>query len=159
MAKPQHQANINVLISSLIWGLTLSLVIWTSRWFLTDGRLFDILWRGDSVLALVLYPLLVSIILYRKIHLWVNVFLFSAAGSILSSMGMFLFSAFQNKAWTDIGLGVIGIVLISQLLIPKFEQISAVQREWGSPLWEKLNDSSLTEFLSFQFYSIGDNVD
>src|SRR4030067_1800825 len=116
--KLQHRHNINVLISSLIWGLILRLAIWASRWCLTDDSLFDILWRGGNFLALILYPLLVSIVLHQKTHLWINAFLFSAAGSMLSSMCMFVFSAFQNEAWTDLGLGILGIWLISQLLIP-----------------------------------------
>jgi len=126
--------------------------------FITDDRLFDILWYGGNFLAPILYPVLVSVILNRKTNLWVNASLFSTVGSMLSSTGMFFFSAFQNKAWTDVGLGVIGIWLISQLLIPGIEQIPAVQREWSSPLWDRFNDSSLMEFLFFQFPSIGDNA-
>jgi hypothetical protein len=152
--KSKHRANINVLLSSLIWGLILGLVIWASRWFLTNNRLFNILWRGGNFLALVLYPLLVAVILHRKTRLWVNAFLFSTLGTMLASIGMFLFNAFLNKGWFDCVLGVLGIWLIIQILIPGFEQIPALQREWSLPLWEKLNESSLMEFLFLQFNSI-----
>jgi hypothetical protein len=62
-------------------------------------------------------------------------------------MVVFSASAFLNKSWTDIGLGVLGIWLISQLLISRLEQIPAAQREWMSHHWERLNDYSMMEFL------------
>jgi hypothetical protein len=156
--RSQHRANINALLAALIWGLIISFAIRASRQFFIDDRLFDILWYGGNLLVLVLYPLLVSFILRKKTDLWLNVCFFSMVGSVLSILGMFLFSAFQNKAWINIGLGVLGIWLFTQLLIPGFEQNPAVQREWASPLWERLNDSSLLEFLFCQFSSIGDDA-
>jgi hypothetical protein len=156
--KLQHRANINVLLSSLVWGLILGFAIRSSRRFITDESLSNIFWYGGNFLVLMLYPSMVSFILRKRTGLWLNAFFFSALGSTLSTLGMFSFNAFQNKAWIDIGIGVFGIWLVMQLLIPGFEQNPAVQREWGSPLWEKINDSSFLEFLFCWFYSIDNNA-
>ena len=156
--KLQHRANINIMLSSLIWGVSLNLAVWVSRRFLADDGLFDVLRRGSSIFVLILYPLLVSVILHRKIHLWINAFLFSTAGSLLASLGMLLFTAIQNSAWTDLSFGICGIWLIRYILAPRFEQIPAVQREWRSLRWEGLNESSLLEFAFLQFHLVGDNA-
>jgi hypothetical protein len=157
--KSQQRANNYALLSSLIWGLSISLVSWSSRWFITDDKLLDVIWHGGNFLALILYPLLVSILLHKKTHLWINAFLFSAAGSMVSSIAMFSLRAFQGGTWTDLILGLLGIGLVGQVLIPRFEQIPALQSEWSSPLWENLNASSFIEFLFLQLYSINENAD
>ena len=153
-----QRANINALLSSLIWGLILSFAIRNSRHFITDDRFFSILWYGGNYLALMLYPLLASLILRKKINLWINVCFFSLVGGMLSVMVTFSLNAFQNKAWIDMGVGVFGLWLIGQLLLPKIEQNFAFQHELDSPFWEKLNQSSFIEFFFLRFHSIDNNA-
>lgn len=154
--KLQRQANVNVMTASLIWGLLLNLGILGARRFIATDLPLDILWYAGNVLALALYPWLVSTILRRKVGLWVNALLFSAVGSFLAGTGMFVFAAFQDNAWVNAGIGLLGLWAFSRLGLPAFERVTAIRREWASPLWRRLNDSSLAEFLFLRFSSLND---
>lgn len=156
--KSQQRVNNYILISALIWGLIIALAVWSSRWFVADDKLFAILWHGGNFLALLLYPLLVSILLHKKTHLWINAFVFSLVGSMLASMAVFSLRAFQDGAWSNLVWVLLSIGFIGQVLIPRLDQIPALQSEWSSPLWKDLNASSFIEFLFLQLYSINDSA-
>ena len=149
--KSLQRANINTLLSSLIWGMIMSLAIKFSVTFLTNQRLLALLQYG----GVLLYPILISIIVRKKTELWLNLCFFSLVGGIASFTSLGFFAAIQNKAWTNIGLLPIFFVMIL-FLIPKIEP--ALQNEWNSPFWEKLNQSSFIEFFFLQFHSIDNNA-
>ena len=149
--KSLQRANINVLLSSLIWGMIMSLAIKFSVTFSTNQRLLALLQYG----GVLLYPILVSIIVRKKTELWLNLCFFSIVGGVASFTGLALFTAFQNKVWTNIGFLPIFFVMIL-FLIPKIEPV--LQNEWNSPFWEKLNQSSFIEFFFLQFHSIDNNA-
>ena len=149
--KSLQRANINAFLSSLIWGMIMSLAIKFSVTFLTNQRLLALLQYG----GVLLYPVLVSIIVRKKTELWLNLCFFSLVGGVVSFTSFGFFSAFQNKVWTNIGLLPIFFVMIL-FLIPKIEP--ALQNEWNSPFWEKLNQSSFIGFFFLQFHSIDNNA-
>ncbi len=149
--KSLQRANINALLSSLIWGMIMSLAIKFSVTFLTNQRLLALLQYG----GVLLYPILISIIVRKKTELWLNLCFFSIVGGVASFTSLGFFTAFQNKVWTNIGLLPIFFVVIL-FLIPKIEPI--LQNEWNLPFWEKLNQSSFIEFFSLQFHSLDNNA-
>jgi len=149
--KSLQRANINALLSSIIWGMIMSLAIKFSVTFLTNQRLLALLQYG----GVLLYPILVSIIVRKKTELWLNLCFFSIVGGLASFTSLSFFAAIQNKVWTNIGLLPIFFVVIL-FLIPKIEPV--LQNEWNSPFWEKLNESSFIEFFSLQFHSLDNNA-
>jgi hypothetical protein len=151
MMRALQRANINVFLSALIWGVAASFVIKFSISSMTNQRLLAALQYG----GVFLYPVLVFIILRRKIGLWLNPCYFSIMGGVTSFLSQDLFSAFQNQAWTSfLFLAVFfGMVLFST---PRIEP--ALQHDWDSPFWEKLNQSSFVEFLFLQFHSIDNDA-
>jgi hypothetical protein len=149
--KSLQRANINALLSSLIWGMIMSLAIKFSATFLTNPRLLALLQYG----GVLLYPILISIIVRKKTELWLNLCFFSLVGGVASFTSLVFFTAFQNKVWTNIGLLPIFFVVIL-FLIPKIEPV--LQNEWNSPFWEKLNQSSFIEFSFLQFHSLDHNA-
>jgi hypothetical protein len=149
--KSLQRANINALLSSLIWGMIMSLAIKFSVTFLTNQRLLALLQYG----GVLLYPILISIIVRKKTELWLNLCFFSIVGGVASFTSLGFFTAIQNKVWTNIGLLPIFFVMIL-FLIPKIEPV--LQTEWNSPFWEKLNQSSFIEFFSLQFHSLDNNA-
>jgi hypothetical protein len=154
--KAQQRTNNSTLFSALIWGLTIGLVSWLSGWLAAELKWLDVLRRAVDFLALMLYPLLMPVILHKKTRLWINAFVFSAAGSMLASIAILSLRAIQAGSWNIVVLGLLGIVLVGQLLIPRFEQIPALQGEWSSPFWENLNGLPFIQFLFLQFNPIND---
>lgn len=136
----------------------MSFAIGISRQFTTNDRIMDILWYGGNFLALMLYPILASLILRKKIDLWINVCFFSMVGGIYSVLIMYVVNAFQLKAWTNVGLGVFGLFFVGYILISNVEKNFAFQQEWDSPFWEKLNQLSFMQFLFLRFDSIDNNA-
>jgi hypothetical protein len=149
--KSLQRANINALLSSLIWGMIMSLAIKFSVTFLTNQKLLALL----QYCGVLLYPILTSIIVRKKTELWLNLCFFSIVGGVASFTSLGFFAAIQNKVWTNIGLLPIFFVVIL-FLIPKIEPV--LQNEWNSPFWEKLNQSSFIEFFSLQFHSLDNNA-
>lgn len=153
----RQRANNNILLASLIWGLGLRLAVWAACRMLPAVCSLDLFtYAGVVILVLVLYPALVTLKVRRKAHLWVNALLFSALGSMMSDMLILAASGFLSQDWFNVVTGVLGIVLFGLLLVPRFERIPVVQREWDAPLWERLNGLSLVEFLLFRFSSLDD---
>jgi hypothetical protein len=107
----------------------------------------------------VIYPLLVTYILHRKTKLWMNTLLFACLGMILAFWGVMLVGAVQNKFWLQIAFFVFAIWMTIQTSIPSFERNPVLLKEWDSPLWERLNECSLIEFLFLQFHSLEDIAD
>lgn len=157
--KLQRQANVNVMTAALIWGVLLMFAIRAAENAAASGAPLDILWRFGDLLALALYPVLAFLLLRQKAGLGVNAFLFAAVGSILVGMGVFVLAAFQDGAWLEVGLGLLGLWMLSRLAIPAFERIPAVRNEWASPVWRRVNDSSLAAFLFLRFPSLDDLAD
>jgi len=151
MMKALQRANINAFLSALIWGVAAGFVIKFSISSMTNQRLLAALQYG----GVFLYPVLVFIILRRKIGLWLNPCYFSIMGGVTSFLSRDLFSAFQNQVWTNfLFLAVFfGMVLF---MTPRVEPV--LQHEWDSPFWEKLNQSSFVEFLFLQFHSIDNDA-
>ena len=150
--KALQRANINVFLSALIWGLITSFVIKVSISSLTNQRLFVILQYG----GVFLYPVLVSIIVRKKTELWLNPCYFSLMGGITSFfLSLNLLSAYQNIVWTNIAFLFIFFAMVLYST-PKVEP--ALQHDWNSPFWEKLNQSSFIEFFFLQFHSIDNNA-
>jgi hypothetical protein len=148
----KHRGNINLLISSIIWGVGLRFAgIALSRIFSNNALLYSFFSYGSIILSVFLYPLLVSITLGRKTGLQYNTFFFSAAGTMLSTVGMFFLDAFQEKAWVDAVIILVGIWLIFKKMIPLFEDMHYIQSEWNSHVWDRLNELSLMSFLVLQF--------
>ena len=147
MMKVFQRANINTFLSALIWGVAAGFVIEFSISSIANQRLLAALQYG----SVFLYPVLVSIIVRRKIGLWLNPCYFSIMGGVTSFLSRDLFSAFQNQVWTNfLFLAVfLGMVLF---MTPRIEP--ALRHDWDSPFWEKLNQSSFIEFLFLQFRSI-----
>ena len=156
--KSLQRANINALISSLIWGLGMTLMVKTSMSFVTDAILTDVLWYGGNFLVMMLYPILVSLILRRKIDLWINVCFFSMIGGVYSILILYVINAFQLKVWTNVGFGVFGLGFIGYMLISNVARNYAIQQEWDSPHWEKLNQSSLIDFFFLRFDTTDGNM-
>ena len=149
--KSLQRANINALLSSLIWGMIMSLAIKFSVTFLTNQRLLALLQYG----GVLLYPILISIIVRKKTELWLNLCFFSIVGGVVSFTSLGFFAAIQNKVWINIGLLPIFFVMIL-FIIPQIEPV--LQTEWNSPFWEKFNQSSFIEFFSLQFHSLDNNA-
>ncbi len=150
--KSFQRANINAFFSALIWGVIMSLVIKVSFSSLTNQRLVAILQYG----SVLLYPVLVSIIVRKKTELWLNPCYFSLMGGMTSFfLSLNLLSVYQNIVWTNI---VFLFIFIAMVLysIPQVEP--ALQHDWNSPFWEKLNQSSFIEFFFLQFHSIDNNA-
>jgi hypothetical protein len=152
MMKALQRANINAFISALIWGLVMSFVIKVSfSSLLTNQRLLSILQYG----GVFLYPVLASIIVRKKTELWLNPCFFSLIGGVASFLSLDLVSGFQNKVWTNIVFLFVFFVMVL-FSIPKIGP--ALQHDWNSPFWEKLNQSPFIEFLFLQFHSIDNNA-
>jgi hypothetical protein len=156
--KALQRANINAFISSIIWGLVMGFAIRTFRQIIPVSRGADIIWYGGNFLALMLYPILVSLILRRKINLWINICFFSLIGGLYSVVLMYSVDAFLLKAWMYVGYGVFGLGFIGYMLMSRAGNMYAIQEEWNSPLWEKLNLSSFEEFLLLRFDMINSNA-
>jgi hypothetical protein len=148
----KHRANINLLLSSIIWGMGLRFgLIALSRIFSNNALLYSFLWYGSVILSVFLYPLLAWIVLRGKTGLQYNIFFFPASGTMLATLGMFLFDAVQDKVWLDVAIFLVGAWLILKKLIPLFEGLPYIQKEWSLPAWEKLNELTWMSFLVLQF--------
>jgi hypothetical protein len=152
--KALQRANINAFISSIIWGLVMGFAIITFRQIIPVGRGGDIIRYGGNFLVLMLYPIIVSLVLRRKINLWINICFFSLIGGLYSVLLMYILDAFLLKAWPYVGYGVFGLGFIGYMLISRAGSMYAIQEEWDSPLWGKLNQSSFVEFLLLRFDTI-----
>ena len=152
--KVLQRANINAFISSILWGLVMGFTIRTFKQIIPMGRGADVIWYGGNFLALMLYPILASLILRRKIDLWINICFFSLIGGLYSVLCMYIVDAFLLTAWLYVGYGVFGLVFVGYMLMTRAGSMYALQGEWDSPHWEKLNQSSFVEFLLLRFDTI-----
>lgn len=146
--KSLQRANINSLLSSLIWGTILSFAIKFSITFVANQRLMAFL----QYCCVLIYPILISVKVRKNTGLWLNICFFSIVGGVASFTSLGFFAALQNKVWTNIGILPIFFVMVL-FIIPKIEP--ALQTEWNSTFWDKFNQASFLEFFSLQFHSLG----
>ncbi len=152
MMKSIDKAQMNFLLASTLWGLFLGILAWSTHWFLSGRGELQIIWYGGNLLSVFIYPFLAAYILYRKTCLWVNAVLFSGAGTILSAMALYSIRAIPGKSWINIGIGLFGIFMVIQLLLPRMVYHPLVKKEQESPSWNGMVQASLVDFVLFGFH-------
>jgi hypothetical protein len=145
------KAQRNFLLASAFWGLFLGILTWSSQWFLSGRAEIRIVWYVGNLLSVLFYPCLAAYLLYKRTCLWVNALLFSGAGTILSIMALYSIRAIPVKSWIGVGIGLLGILMVVQLLLPRMVQVPLVGKEKESPSWEGLAQASWVDFVLFEF--------
>ena len=147
--------NIRIMLASSIWGIALGLgcdVLVEYLPGVLSPLLFQFISRMLRFLFMMLYPLLVSLIIWRRTSFWINPLMFSMLGSMLGLAGFTLVMCLLRQLWSDAAIMTLIVCSIPIFAIPRFNTIPMLEKERKShpSSWEELNSLSLLSLLFLQ---------
>ncbi|MBN2002260.1 MAG: hypothetical protein JXA21_02790 [Anaerolineae bacterium] len=153
--------SMRVMLAAAIWCIALQSGLYALRGVLarvTPSGLYGPAYTILSVLAMILYPLLISYLMKRRTSLWANSLLFGQWGGVLGSMGFTMVQSLFERHWTTALLIVAVMGFIVGIANPKTHKMPALKEDRDIPpaVWEALNSLSLLSLLFLQVPFLSD---